>query len=174
MELERLSALRSRDERGTTGAHDPSCVSARVRSSLRLLHRVAAGRNDGHRLCSHRLHRGDWYDIISLGGGDIALVIGDAVGHGAEAAPAMVKLRGALQGFAGTNGRSPATVVGQKAGRCPPLALDGIRQLRRATANGPRDIDELRDQVLRALGQDTVQQDDIALLAVRIHLPPEE
>ena len=200
---------------------------------------------------------GDWYDIISLGGGDLALVIGDVVGHGPEAAPAMAKLRGALRRFAGTNGRSPASVVGRlndfafatglgemttlvyialslsartlrltNAGHCPPLLLDsggharfleegrslplgilnpgvqtemtrelnpgmtlllytdgllegrrrplddGLRQLRRATANGPRDLDDLCDHVVRVLRQDTVQRDDIALLAVRMHYPP--
>ena len=80
---------------------------------------------------------GDWYDIISLGGGDVALVIGDVV-----------------------------------EGRRRSLD-DGLRQLRRATANGPRDLDELCDHVVRALCQGTVEQDDIVLLAVRMHHPPE-
>lgn len=200
---------------------------------------------------------GDWYDIISLGRGDVALVIGDVVGHGAQAAPAMAQLRGVLRGFARTNGRRPAAVVGQlndfafatglgemttlvyialsvaagtlrltNAGHCPPLLLDsrghtrfleggrsfplgilnsgvqtemtgdldpgmtlllytdglvegrrrslddGLRPLRRATANGPRDLDELCDHVVRALCQGTVQHDDIALLAVRMHHSP--
>ena len=200
---------------------------------------------------------GDWYDVISLGGGDVALVIGDVVGHGARAAPAMAKLRGTLRRFARTNGRRPPTVVGHlndfalatglgemttlvyivlsvtartlrltNAGHCPPLLLDaqggarfleggqslplgvlpsgqpaetkadlrpamtlllytdglvegrrrslddGLRQLRRATANGPRDLDDLCDHVVRVLRQDMGQHDDIALLAVRMREPP--
>jgi len=40
---------------------------------------------------------GDWHDVIALPGGRAALVIGDAMGHGPEAAAAMVQLRTAAR-----------------------------------------------------------------------------
>jgi Stage II sporulation protein E (SpoIIE)/PAS fold len=43
---------------------------------------------------------GDWYDIISLSGGRAALVVGDAMGHGPEAAAVMVQLRTAAHTLA--------------------------------------------------------------------------
>jgi PAS domain S-box-containing protein len=39
---------------------------------------------------------GDWYDILPIAGGRIALVVGDAVGHGIEAVTAMGQLRSAM------------------------------------------------------------------------------
>ncbi len=38
---------------------------------------------------------GDWYDAVALGGGRLALVVGDGVGSGLTAAAAMGRLRGA-------------------------------------------------------------------------------
>ena len=43
---------------------------------------------------------GDWYDIIPLGGARTAVVVGDVVGHGIEAAAKMVVLRSALNAVA--------------------------------------------------------------------------
>jgi anti-anti-sigma factor len=43
---------------------------------------------------------GDWYDAVPLGAGRLALVVGDAVGHGVPAASAMSRLRGALRSTA--------------------------------------------------------------------------
>ena len=43
---------------------------------------------------------GDWYDIIPLPGGRAALVVGDAMGHGPEAAAVMVQLRTAAHTLA--------------------------------------------------------------------------
>ncbi|MGW4898440.1 SpoIIE family protein phosphatase [Kitasatospora sp. NPDC004240] len=39
---------------------------------------------------------GDWFDVITLSAGRSALVVGDVVGHGLDAAAAMGRLRGAL------------------------------------------------------------------------------
>ena len=47
---------------------------------------------------------GDWYDAFPLESGAIALVVGDVVGHGLEAAVAMGQLRGAVSALAQTAG----------------------------------------------------------------------
>jgi hypothetical protein len=44
---------------------------------------------------------GDWHDIVSLPGGRVVLVVGDAMGHGPEAAAVMVQLRTATHVLAG-------------------------------------------------------------------------
>jgi hypothetical protein len=43
---------------------------------------------------------GDWHDIVALPGGQAALVVGDAMGHGPEAAAVMVQLRTAAHTLA--------------------------------------------------------------------------
>jgi serine phosphatase RsbU (regulator of sigma subunit) len=43
---------------------------------------------------------GDWHDIVQLGGGKAALIMGDAMGHGPEAAAVMVQLRTAAHTLA--------------------------------------------------------------------------
>ena len=53
-----------------------------------------------HRATSARAAGGDWYDAVSLGSGRMALVVGDAVGHGVPAAGAMSRLRGAMRSSA--------------------------------------------------------------------------
>jgi anti-anti-sigma factor len=50
-----------------------------------------------HRATSVSAAGGDWYDAVPLGAGVIALVVGDAVGHGVPAAGAMSRLRGAMR-----------------------------------------------------------------------------
>jgi serine/threonine-protein kinase RsbW len=52
---------------------------------------------------------GDWYDVFSLPNGRAALVVGDVVGHGLEAAAAMAQLRGAVRALAPTG--SPHQVL---------------------------------------------------------------
>jgi len=44
---------------------------------------------------------GDWHDIVPLPGGRAALIMGDAMGHGPEAAAVMVQLRTAAHTLAG-------------------------------------------------------------------------
>jgi anti-sigma regulatory factor (Ser/Thr protein kinase) len=53
-----------------------------------------------HRASSVPAAGGDWYDAVPLGRGRLALVVGDAVGHGVPAAAAMSRLRGALRSSA--------------------------------------------------------------------------
>ena len=43
---------------------------------------------------------GDWHDIVPLAGGGAALIVGDAMGHGPEAAAVMVQLRTAAHTLA--------------------------------------------------------------------------
>jgi serine/threonine-protein kinase RsbW len=50
---------------------------------------------------------GDWYDAFRLPSGSIALVVGDVVGHGLEAAVAMGQLRGAVGALAQSAGPAP-------------------------------------------------------------------
>jgi anti-anti-sigma factor len=67
--------------------------------SLPLLPDVALS-GSYHRASSVRAAGGDWYDAVPLGRGRLALVIGDAVGHGVPAAGAMSRLRGAMRSSA--------------------------------------------------------------------------
>ena len=63
-----------------------------------------------HRASSVRAAGGDWYDAFPLGRGRVALVVGDAVGHGVPAAGAMSRLRGAMRSSA-LRDASPAAVM---------------------------------------------------------------
>ena len=53
---------------------------------------------------------GDWYDLIALGGGRVALVIGDVAGHGLDAASLMGQLRTAVRAYA-LEGHPPSAVA---------------------------------------------------------------
>ena len=64
-----------------------------------------------HRATSVHAAGGDWYDAVALGGGRVALVVGDAVGHGVPAAGAMSRLRGAMRSTA-LRDPSPNIVLG--------------------------------------------------------------
>ena len=55
---------------------------------------------------------GDWYDIIELSGGRAALVVGDAMGHGPEAAAVMIQLRTVARTLAGLE-LAPEQVLGR-------------------------------------------------------------
>ncbi|SDE60395.1 anti-anti-sigma factor [Blastococcus fimeti] len=63
-----------------------------------------------HRATSVRAAGGDWYDAVPLGDGRVALVVGDAVGHGVAAAGAMSRLRGAMRSTV-LRDPSPAAVL---------------------------------------------------------------
>jgi serine phosphatase RsbU (regulator of sigma subunit)/anti-sigma regulatory factor (Ser/Thr protein kinase) len=53
---------------------------------------------------------GDWYDVLALPSGAVALAMGDVSGHGVGAAAAMGRLRNALRAYA-VEGVDPADVV---------------------------------------------------------------
>ncbi|WP_251096514.1 SpoIIE family protein phosphatase [Streptomyces sp. Caat 7-52] len=53
---------------------------------------------------------GDWYDMIPLPGGRIALVVGDVEGHSIESSVVMGQLRSAVRAYA-TEGHSPGIVL---------------------------------------------------------------
>ncbi len=53
---------------------------------------------------------GDWYEVLDLGEGRRALIVGDCVGHGLEAATAMGALRNVSRALL-SEGRSPADVI---------------------------------------------------------------
>ncbi|HEU5333786.1 MAG TPA: SpoIIE family protein phosphatase [Actinocrinis sp.] len=53
---------------------------------------------------------GDWYDVIGLGGGRVALVVGDVMGHGVRAAAVMGQLRTATRTLAALD-LQPAEVL---------------------------------------------------------------
>jgi PAS domain S-box-containing protein len=55
---------------------------------------------------------GDWYDVIELPGGSVALVIGDVAGHGTQAAGVMGQVRMAVRAFS-LEGHRPSVVVGR-------------------------------------------------------------
>jgi PAS domain S-box-containing protein len=55
---------------------------------------------------------GDWYDVIELPDGGVALVIGDVAGHGTEAAGVMGQVRMAVRAFS-LEGHAPGVVVGR-------------------------------------------------------------
>jgi serine phosphatase RsbU (regulator of sigma subunit)/PAS domain-containing protein len=55
---------------------------------------------------------GDWYDTLTLPGGDLLLVVGDIAGHGIEAVTGMVAARNALRGLAATDAE-PRDLLGQ-------------------------------------------------------------
>src|SRR5215217_114853 len=53
---------------------------------------------------------GDWYDAFVLGGGRVALVVGDVMGRGVEAAALMAQLRTAVRAYA-FEGHAPVSVA---------------------------------------------------------------
>ena len=74
---------------------------------------------------------GDWYDIVDLEDGRIALIVGDCVGHGLAAATVMGQVRSACRALLFDN-PSPGAALGR----------DG--PLRRATARRPMHHRRLR------------------------------
>lgn len=54
---------------------------------------------------------GDWFDVFELPSGQVAVVIGDVMGHDVEAAALMAQLRASLRSFA-SQGGDPSVTVG--------------------------------------------------------------
>jgi serine phosphatase RsbU (regulator of sigma subunit) len=55
---------------------------------------------------------GDWYDVLALPSGEVALVVGDVVGHDLPAAALMGQIRNALRAYA-LEDPSPTTILGR-------------------------------------------------------------
>jgi GAF domain-containing protein/anti-sigma regulatory factor (Ser/Thr protein kinase) len=53
---------------------------------------------------------GDWYDLFEIPSGELAIVMGDVVGHGIPAASLMAQLRNALRAYV-WDGQQPADVL---------------------------------------------------------------
>lgn len=68
---------------------------------------------------------GDWYDVVDLGAGRTALVVGDVMGRGVRAAAVMGQLRAAVRAFA-RMGLAPADVLEQLDGLVQDLAGEQI------------------------------------------------
>jgi serine phosphatase RsbU (regulator of sigma subunit)/anti-sigma regulatory factor (Ser/Thr protein kinase) len=195
---------------------------------------------------------GDWYDVFALPTGEVALAMGDVVGHGVPAASLMGQLRNALRAVA-LEGHGPAVLMTRlngllaefgtsdqmatllfalydseqasltmvNAGHPPPLMVspdgsvaflehgagvplgamsrpsyseatvplppgglllmytdglvetrdtpleEGLEALRRAILDGPDDLDALCDHILATGLAGRVNEDDVALLALR-------
>ena len=78
----------------------PQDLDARRRVELASRYLPASGESLG----------GDWYDSFPLTGGRIAVVVGDVVGHGLNAAAVMAQLRTAVRAYA-ADGHDPAAVA---------------------------------------------------------------
>ena len=76
--------------------------------------RVPAGLEVAHRFApvGASMVGGDWHDILPLPGGRAALIVGDAMGHGPEAAAVMVQLRTAAHTMADLH-VSPGEMLGR-------------------------------------------------------------
>jgi PAS domain S-box-containing protein len=68
---------------------------------------------------------GDWYDVFTLPEGEIAIVIGDVVGHGLDAASAMIRMREMLRAAAVLEGPRPDRILAT-VNRTMPVFGDGL------------------------------------------------
>jgi PAS domain S-box-containing protein len=93
---------------------------------------------------------GDWYDVIELGGGRTALVVGDVMGRGVRAAAVMGQLRAAVRAYARLD-LPPADLL---------ESLDGL----------VREIDE--DQIVTCIYAVFDPADRMLRFANAGHLPP--
>lgn len=85
---------RTAAERAAAGALQRSLLPAALpeRPDLELAARYIPGGSSGV--------GGDWYDVFALPSGELAIVVGDVVGHGLGAAVVMGRLRSALRAYA--------------------------------------------------------------------------
>lgn len=100
------NAYRSRSERAAATMLQTSLLPAHLPAvpGWELASRYVPGADSGV--------GGDWYDVFSLPGERLGLVIGDVVGHGLAAAVVMGRLRSALRAYA-LEFPDPADVLGK-------------------------------------------------------------
>jgi sigma-B regulation protein RsbU (phosphoserine phosphatase) len=83
---------------------------------------------------------GDWYDAFVLPGGDLAIAVGDVVGHDVDAGAMMGQLRNALHRFHGAaHRRAPPPVRQARHGR-PPAAISAERLHRAGSSDAGRPL----------------------------------
>lgn len=84
---------------------------------------------------------GDWYDLVHLPDGRVALVIGDVAGHDLAAGTTMSAIRNLLRGVSVVTRESPAQVLKAVDATLDPLAIDGTATvlLAHLTPHGERD-----------------------------------
>ncbi|HEX3790361.1 MAG TPA: GAF domain-containing SpoIIE family protein phosphatase [Pseudonocardiaceae bacterium] len=87
---------------------------------------------------------GDWYDVFSLPGGRVGIVMGDVVGHGLPAAVIMGRLRSALRAYA-LDAVDPAEVLNKLHRKATYFEHNAIATVSYAV------VDERRTQVTLAL-----------------------
>jgi PAS domain S-box-containing protein len=128
---------------------------------------------------------GDWYDVIAMGGGRLAVVIGDVMGRGVPAAAVMGQLRTAARTCAKLDLR-PADVADVLDGLLVDLDQDSIatciygafdphtRELRVASAGHPPPVLRSPDGSVRTLDLDVSAPLGIgdAKREVSVQLPP--
>ena len=68
---------------------------------------------------------GDWFDVFDLGAGHTGVVIGDVMGHDAEAAAAMAQVRASLRAYAWEGGE-PASVLERLARLVEAFSVTGL------------------------------------------------
>jgi serine phosphatase RsbU (regulator of sigma subunit) len=98
-----IEAYFAADERGAAAALQRSLVPATLPAldGLELAGRYVPGEGGVS---------GDWYDVFSLPGGRVGLVMGDVAGHGLPASVVMGRLRSALRAYS-LEYDDPATVL---------------------------------------------------------------
>jgi anti-sigma regulatory factor (Ser/Thr protein kinase) len=68
---------------------------------------------------------GDWYDVFAIPSGELAIVMGDVVGHGIAAASLMAQLRNALRAYV-WEGQRPGAVLSHLNGLLYGLEREGM------------------------------------------------
>src|SRR5206468_3378917 len=113
---------------------------------------------------------GDWYDVITLGGGRTALVIGDVMGRGMRAAAVMGQLRTAVRAYARLD-LPPHEVLQLLDGLAERRGQDideGLDALARTFAGATGMPDVICARLLRAMGVTPDHDDDVAALVFQL------
>jgi serine phosphatase RsbU (regulator of sigma subunit)/anti-sigma regulatory factor (Ser/Thr protein kinase) len=110
---------------------------------------------------------GDWYDVITLPSGRIALVIGDVQGHDVRAAGLMGQLRIALRAYA-SEGHSPDTVL-SRASRFVAGIMDATSQ---GSSRGRGRLEPADDRFATCLYVDADPETGMLEIARAGHLDP--